>query len=785
MYVRIFYPSREAHVNFSNSLQREGLSNDLNLYLPGLAPTLSFASLSVKPNVLTLLETYIPHLKPSSLRPALKSLVLALLPGLEEENSDEFEWTLRILEALKSATSSDELSSSLPRDQYFWQCLFLASITSPSRRSGALAYLTRTLPPLGPSASGNGASFPAKSEGIENNQEAKLRQAINAVASPEPGLLIRCFCTGLGDEQPLIQRGFLDLLVTHLPLNSIIFQDRKISADLQKLVSAATIVVARRDMSLNRRLWSWFLGPEPTAETVNGSASSPTLVRSSSGLSPTQGSMAFQTQYFERFGLRPLNDSIRAMIRHEPENAPERMRPLRICLSLMDRWEIGGLVVPQIFLPAMQSVWRYKRTSHSRESYNEVLRSANMFFDGIESGLIWAELTKLVAQALSTQQEQQRSTEACDMLDLVLFVVNNFNIREEDMQIVHMPLITLFIILRVRTLVFATTKQSNSAHGLLIQLSLEIANHLFEMIPARALTADDATSGSIDLGHKLGTPSEAAFLSGVESFYSKNLGNVDQGKPFSSKAIGEMLLRNAFELVSDMVKSTKSSSYKEIEFAISILGTVIRKGPKVALDLEGFLSVLLSRPIPLSEKLEDLALSFPLTVGKVSVLEIILTSSHATSWVPDHLVRRVVPSLLTEIWPVLSPSLPKYNVEAARCVWRVYSACADQQLVESTIVSLLTREDPGGKESRLNVENARRFTVLWTQSPYPSASSQSRRSSLAHGKPTMRDLSSSTKSGLPFLERPLMLLLDNLSDPTTCTFSFVVNWLQSLTNLLP
>lgn len=788
MYVCIFGLSERLEGWFGNHLQRDGLSSDLNLYLPGLAPILSFASLSVKPNVLTLFETYLPYLKPSSLRPALKSLILTLLPGLEEENSDEFDWTLRILEALKSATSSEERPSdklgSSPRDQYFWQCLFLASITSPSKRPGALAYLTRNLPPLGPpSAPGGGTSLSLSSNVTESTEESKLRQAVDAVASPEPGLLIRCFCSGLGDEQSLIQRGFLDLLVTNLPLNSIVLQDAKVSADLQRLVTAATSVVARRDMSLNRRLWSWFLGPEPTAEAPNGSTASPTSVRSSDGLSPTHGIMAFQTPFFERFGLKPLNDSIRAMIRNEPDGAAERMRPLRICLSLMDRWEIGGLVVPQIFLPAMQSVWRYQKTSPSRESYNEVLKSANMFFDGIESGLIWAELTKLVAQALSTPQQQ--SMEPRDMLDLVLFVTNNFNIREEDMQIVHMPLITLFIVLRVRNWLAATDRKSNVAHDVPLQLSLEIANNLLELIPSRALTDDDATNGSTNLDNKAIPPSEAVFLSQVESFYSKKLGNVDQGKPFSSKAIGMMLLRNSFELVSDMVKCVRPSSYKEIDYAISILGMVIRKGPRVTLDLESFLSTLLSRSAPVSEKLETFGLSFPLTAAKVSVLEIIFSSSHATSWVPDHSVRRFIPSLLAEVWPALSPSLPKYNVEAARCIWRIHSTCVDQQLVESTIVSLLTSVGLNDKDSLLHIENARRFTILWTQTPLTPTTSQSRRSSLVHRKQAMMVPNSSLESGLSFLERPLMLLLDSLSDPTTRTFSFVVNWLQSLANISP
>src|SRR5436189_5563095 len=84
--------------------QPEGLARDLALYLPGSAPTLSLASLSVRPLFLSLIETYLFALDPISIRPALKAIILALLPGLEEETSDDFETTLRIVNKFRTAT---------------------------------------------------------------------------------------------------------------------------------------------------------------------------------------------------------------------------------------------------------------------------------------------------------------------------------------------------------------------------------------------------------------------------------------------------------------------------------------------------------------------------------------------------------------------------------------------------------------------------------------------------------------------------------------------------------
>lgn len=154
-------------------------------------PVLSYASISVKPHFLSLLETfYLPLGR--KLRPALKSLILALLPGIDEEGGEYFDETFNLLDSIRTTVGEDT---------YFWQCFLLATITSPARRQGALAFLVRKLPKL--------------------DTEESLSCAL---VHPEPGLLVRCFSAGLHDENLLVQRGFLDLLVQSLPLSSPILQ---------------------------------------------------------------------------------------------------------------------------------------------------------------------------------------------------------------------------------------------------------------------------------------------------------------------------------------------------------------------------------------------------------------------------------------------------------------------------------------------------------------------------------------------------------------------------------
>ena len=141
-------------------------------------------------------------------------------------------------------------------------------------------------------------------------------------------------------------------------------------------------------------------------------------------------------QYFERYGLNALVHGLLKSFNAQSNVAAVRARPFRVCLSLMDRWEIGSLVVPRIFRPAMESVYRYQSQAPTQDSFFELLRSASVFFDAIQSNLIWKEMISLIAETLDKHSKGEKGP---DHLELIWFIVSNFNIREEEMLIVHIP----------------------------------------------------------------------------------------------------------------------------------------------------------------------------------------------------------------------------------------------------------------------------------------------------------------------------------------------------------
>ncbi|KAI5866972.1 putative regulator of reproduction dopa [Durotheca rogersii] len=756
----------EVYNHVFSIIGRDGLSRDLPLYLPGLASTLSFASLTVRAPFLGLLESHVLRVDPVVLRPAMKSIILALLPGLEEESSEEFDRTLSILEKFKAAIRQPgcrELTATdSAGDDFFWQCFFLATITSQSRRSGALAYLVRRLPKLGHDLTEE--EHPNKARDAE--AETLSSELADIVTRPEPGLLLRCFASGLGDEQLLIQRGFLDLLVSHLPLHSRVLQKKIKSDDMELLLRAAAGVVTRREMSLNRRLWTWFLGPDPPGQEQENGLESPSSLSENHGFS--------KTSYFEEYGLQSLTQALLSMINSAPSSNPtERARPYRICLSLMDRWEVGGLVVPEIFLPVIASVKRFKAKASSKAEFGEVLRSASVFFDGVESGLIYGEMMELVAQAVNPGKAT--NTERIEKLELVQFIMAHFNIREEEMISTHAPLAVLYILATLENLKerkdrSRSTSQSGDA-GISFR-SFEIAQNLLELVPQRAFPAQ---AGERDLVGPVEdsaavTMSNSELLKKIKHFYLTDQGNLDvTPTPFSARTVGLLLVEKACSLTCNALATADQGA------AMSVRGRV--------------LALLLSK-IPLEYSLDTgrllTAMRTRLSASDIAFLSFksiisLSTQLYNAERIPEAYLSDLVEPVVTHVWNFLSPSEPKYHVEAVRCLWQFQTALTTSNRdIEAVIAALMLKDSTTGTFAIRSADPGRSFTILWSHTLQDNASHSDRRGPKT---PISESRSKTRLSGMDYYEvmltRPLFLMLDSLLDERTQLFMMVKNWLNT------
>ena len=77
--------------------------------------------------------------------------------------------------------------------------------------------------------------------------------------------MIRAFAAALEDDNLLVRRAALDILLQSMRIDSAAVKQSQ-PADRAILMRAATGVVLRRDLSLNRRLYTWLLGSDEKSE---------------------------------------------------------------------------------------------------------------------------------------------------------------------------------------------------------------------------------------------------------------------------------------------------------------------------------------------------------------------------------------------------------------------------------------------------------------------------------------------------------------------------------------
>lgn len=181
----------------------------------------------------------------------MKSFILALLPGLEEETGEFFDNVLSLLDRISGTVSQS----------FFFQNIWLVMLTTPSARGTSLNFLSRRLPTL------------KADEGTHTRKHAvrqrfdSCRRAIDIsfIVGRDVGLMIRAFSAALEDDDLLVRRSGLDLLLQSLRIDSVAMK-RAQPEDRSLLMRAASSVVLRRDLSLNRRLYAWLLGSDENSQ---------------------------------------------------------------------------------------------------------------------------------------------------------------------------------------------------------------------------------------------------------------------------------------------------------------------------------------------------------------------------------------------------------------------------------------------------------------------------------------------------------------------------------------
>ncbi|XP_025836860.1 protein dopey-1 homolog isoform X2 [Agrilus planipennis] len=367
------------------------LAHELFIYSAGLFPLLGHAAMTIRPVLLQLYETHFVPLR-ERLRPALSGFLSGVLPGLET-GSDHFDRTNNLLEAVCEGVGPEWFYTCM------WQCVRSNSPIRLPAISYVLTHYSRKL-----------------------TMEDQLYLMGNDIDVMVSGL-----CAAVQDSSVLVQRSALDLLMACFPIHNT----QLLYADMVRLVTSALTSILRRDMSLNRRLYSWLLGSEINVSLLH---SEHPLIKK---LMELPDSHSHVEAYFELYSYDILTEAVKITLSQSSTEVPIDIKPYRLLTSLLDKPQIGPVILDgilyDIFRALYLSCFNYqKHKNHAIRcvSFNgdisslkgcekvltkkfvtnncqELVKNANLLFSTLEPYYIWMYLGKLYEEAIGKIKEKK------------------------------------------------------------------------------------------------------------------------------------------------------------------------------------------------------------------------------------------------------------------------------------------------------------------------------------------------------------------------------------------
>ncbi|XP_051761489.1 protein dopey-2 [Ctenopharyngodon idella] len=350
------------------------LAKDLFIYSSGLFPLLGHAAMSVKPVLLTLYERYFLPIQ-RALLPSLQAFIMGLLPGLEE-GAEVYDRTDALLVRL----------SLLVGQSVFYGALWGSVLICPLVRLPASLFIV------------------AHFDHLVTAREQKY------MLGTDHKLVVKAVCLALQDSNVLVQRNMLEILLYFFPFTTC--QDREECAIPLKqdevicVVSAASLTLLRRDMSLNRRLYAWMLGLDIKGGMVAADSSRFNTVEEYTAC-------YFSTHSRELLVQALVNILKQKDIEANPDNLIEYLRPFRIIISLLDKPEIGPLVLSDVLLEVVRAFYSYCKVMLGEDSLNsslsgsqlnskikenknasEIIKTVNMLVSAMSSNYLWDYMTR-------------------------------------------------------------------------------------------------------------------------------------------------------------------------------------------------------------------------------------------------------------------------------------------------------------------------------------------------------------------------------------------------------
>lgn len=252
--------------------------------------------------------------------------------------------------------------------------------------------------------------------------------------------------------------------------------------DTMKIITVTLHILLKRDMSLNRRIYAWFLGTEqlPTDNTSQQQQINE-IHSSSTSLAVTNDpfdSSSYFTQYTQENLIQSLLHALETVCSNTILTNPMKSKPttpdenhslatsiaeslpstwtltklIRVLIILVDKPDVGPnilesvlmsyllIVYQQVYLPAKQLTAINAQQENTR---TETLKTLNMLLETFEPYFIWEFLTKNFDSIINEQQEPYSITagttieQLCGIINMLLDIASLDS--STDIQSEHLP----------------------------------------------------------------------------------------------------------------------------------------------------------------------------------------------------------------------------------------------------------------------------------------------------------------------------------------------------------
>ncbi|MED6275719.1 Protein dopey-1, partial [Characodon lateralis] len=214
--------------------------------------------------------------------------------------------------------------------------------------------------------------------------------------------------------------------------------------DMIRILSAALHVVLRRDMSLNRRLYAWLLGPRSTRQS-----------------NPEEHA----SHYFNSFSKDMLVQAMVGILQGKARGGEEEsilmhdLKPFRILISLLDKPELGPAILEDVLIEVFRTLHTQCRTELDLQSQSpfskdhthlssklrenkktaELIKTANLLFNSFEPYYMWDYIARwfeeccrrtvnssarVARSGWSLESPDLSLVEFCQLVDFLLDIVS-------------------------------------------------------------------------------------------------------------------------------------------------------------------------------------------------------------------------------------------------------------------------------------------------------------------------------------------------------------------------